>query len=257
VPVSGLAALAALRGREDVAVLVLGDRAWVSWRPAGDGARDEVVEALLPVPGSTFFREEAGHWYRAGRRLPELDLVPSPESEAGTLGIPLHRALVPEPTRWLEPRADGWRPAALRLVTDPGSAPRPASALVVLAEALLPWAESAPTALLQGLRAARSGDRVLLVGRRLPPMAGLGRFWGRRVLVPLGSRPEPELPEPRMAEALGLVGDDLGLIGPDGRVEVVPGRALGPLSRASARLLAGVSDRLPRGEGASPQEGGR
>jgi hypothetical protein len=197
------------------------------------------------VPGSAFFRKDGGHWYRAGRRLPELNAVPSPEAEAGATGIALHLALVPEPTRWLEPRADDWSPAVLRLEADSSSTPRPASALVVRADALLPWAESAPTALLQGLRAARSGDRVLLVGGRLPPMAGLGRFWGRQVLVPLGSRPEPELPEVRMAEALGLVGDDLGLIGPDGRVEVVPGPALGPLSRASARLLAGVSDRPP------------
>ncbi|WP_145270402.1 hypothetical protein [Tautonia plasticadhaerens] len=259
VPIAGLAALAALRGRGDVTVLAAegGEDAWVSWRPGPGGDRDEVVEALLPVPGAAFFRGDRGGWYRVGRSLPDFDAGPAPEGDhAGPPGLPLHRALLPGPTRWLDPRAD-WRPATLRLAAD--HRPRPASALVIRAGALLPWAESAPTASLRGLAAARSGDRVLLLGRRLPPVLGLGRYWGGRVLVPLGSRPEPDLPEARMAEALGLPDGDLGLIGPDGRVEVVPGRAPRPLSRASARLMAGISDRLPGGQGpgSGPREGGR
>ncbi|RUL85747.1 hypothetical protein [Tautonia sociabilis] len=265
-PCSGLPALAALRARPDIRVGVAGETAWISWDPA-DSARDEVVEALLPVPGAVFFRqgEEDGRWYRIGSRLPDLDarfpvnLDDDGEfplrAEAGAApALPLHRVLVPGPIRW-EPPSGAWEPVRLRLERD--DRPRPASALLATAGALLPWAESAPTARLGALRAARSGDRVLVFGRRLPPIPGAGRLWGHRVLIPLGMRAEPALPEPRLAEALGLADDQLALIGPDARIERLPSRVLVPLSRQAARRMAGISpaDRLANGSADDP--GGR
>src|SRR5262249_9797231 len=91
---------------------------------------------------------------------------------------------------------------------------------------------------LAALRAACCQGRVLLRGERLPLLAGGERFWGERVLVPLGCRPEPELPESALREALALGDDELLLLG-EGPPEVVPEAALQPLTRARLRLALG------------------
>ncbi|MEW4570567.1 hypothetical protein AB1L88_22115 [Tautonia sp. JC769] len=249
-----LAALAALRGRPGVRVQVQGESggeggpglAWVAWEPAAPGARDPVVEALLPVPGVVFFRKGGGGlWSRVGRRLPEFAEGPPEGIDRPDWGWPLDRALVPEAIRG---RRAGTvvEPIRLRLVRD--AAERRATAVLVAIEGLLPWVERAPTARLQGLRGSRAGDRVLLIGDRLPPVVGLGRFWGDRVLRPVGFRLDPDLSEPMLAEAVGLRGADLALFDREGRVEVIPDRCLSVVSRASVRGMAGI-DRRATGPG--------
>jgi hypothetical protein len=96
------------------------------------------------------------------------------------------------------------------------------------------WADSAPSDDIEAVEAAICGETVLLRGR-LPALVG-ERFWGRRLLVAAGWRPEPDLAEGVLAEALGL-GDDFALFASDG-VEVVPSTAFGPLTRAGVRLAA-------------------
>ncbi|WP_152052482.1 hypothetical protein [Tautonia marina] len=244
---SDLAALAGLRGRSDVRVQADGEReeerVWVAWEPPPDRTqRDEVVEALLPVSGVVFARiGEGGHWYRVGRRVPEFGQGPPEGIERRDWGWPLDRVLVPEAIRGTAP-VPVVEPARLRLVRDDRE--RRATAVMVAIEALLPWVDQAPTARLRGLRGSRSGDRVLLIGDRLPPIIGLGRFWGVRVLVPIGFRPEPPLPEPMLVEAIGLQDEDLALIHPEGSVEVVPERCLSVVSRGAVRRMAGIETRM-------------
>lgn len=246
---SDLAALAGLRGRSDVRVQAEGEaegeeeRVWVAWEPPSDrGQRDEVVEALLPVSGVVFARlGEGGAWYRVGRFLPEFGQGPPEGIERREWGWPLDRVLVPGAMRGDAPR-EVVEPARLRVVRDDRE--RPATAVMVTIEALLPWVDQAPTARLQGLRGSRSGDRVLLIGNRLPPIVGLGRFWGTRVLVPVGVRPDPPLPESMLAEAVGLRDEDLALIDSEGRVEVIPERCLSSVSRGAVRRMAGIETRM-------------
>ncbi len=256
---SDLAALARLRGRPDVRVQAEGEdegtreRVWVAWEPPDRGQRDEVVEALLPVSGVIFARiGEGGEWSRVGRFLPEFGQGPPEGIGHREWGWPLDRVLVPGAIRGNAP-GSVVETARLRLVRDDRD--RPATALLATIEALLPWVEMAPTARLRGLRGSRSGDRVLVIGHRLPPIGGLGRFWGTRVLVPVGFRPDPPLPEPMLAEAVGLGDGDLALMDSEGKVEVIPERCLSVVSRGAIRRMAGIETRLidaNAGKGGSP-----
>jgi hypothetical protein len=76
---------------------------------------------------------------------------------------------------------------------------------------------------------------VMLLGQRLPTMSEGEKFWGDRVLTPLGFRPEPDLPESALLVALGVDEGDLLVIEAEG-CEVVPRDAFRPLSRAGFRL---------------------
>ena len=59
-----------------------------------------------------------------------------------------------------------------------------------------------------------------------------------RVLVPLGQRLEPDLPESAVLDALGISQEELLILESD-RAQVVACQALQPLTRAGLRLLAG------------------
>jgi hypothetical protein len=76
---------------------------------------------------------------------------------------------------------------------------------------------------------------VLLLGNHLPPLPGAERFWGARVLIPLGYRPEPALLESALLEVLHLMADELAVWTLDG-AEVLPRSALQPLTRSAVRL---------------------
>jgi hypothetical protein len=221
-PLAALAALGGPRCRPGVTVRIEGPCAWLHW-PAGDEA---VLRLVLPLQGVTLYEERDGLWYQPGHHLPTFD-VP-----AGGDGKPLASVLFPTPVEPEPPPALSLAPQPLRLVRD--GRPRPATALLCSRAELLPWAEAATTAQLAAVRAAHAGDRALLLGR-LPPLPGGRRLWGERLLVPLGFRPEPALPERTLLEVLRVEGDDLALLGDD-RVEMVPWRAFEPLTRAGIRL---------------------
>src|SRR5262249_55019067 len=88
---------------------------------------------------------------------------------------------------------------------------------------------------LTAVRAARCGDRLLLRGDRLPAIPAAERFWGGRVLVPLGFRVEPDLPETAIRAAAGGSLNEMLILTADG---AGAGREEGfaPLTRAGARL---------------------
>jgi hypothetical protein len=120
----------------------------------------------------------------------------------------------------------------LRLVRD--TRPQKATALFCDLHLLTRWAETATSAALAGLQGACLGNKVLVRGQHLPSLAGAERFWGSRVLIPLGFRPEPDWAESALAEALGLGSGELILLG-QGSAVVVPENVMGRLCRASVR----------------------
>jgi hypothetical protein len=225
-PAAALPVLAGLRTRPDVRVLVSGEKAWVYW-PAGE---DEVLRRVLPVRGVALFARRSGHWFPPGASLPVFD-VPDPGPAQPLLTVltpaPVQPEISPPPTMTAVP---------LTVVRD--DRPRAVTALCCALAELVRWADRATTRQLTSLEAARRGDRVLLLGTKLPPLRGGERYWGATVLVPLGFRPEPALAEPLLRAALGLDEGELALLGAEG-VEVVPRAVLQPLHRAVVRLAAG------------------
>jgi hypothetical protein len=258
-PREALPVLAGLRARSSVHVTLEAERAWVSW-PEGD---EEVLRRVLPVSGVELYVHRDGRWHRFGHHLPAFGATSRGEPQ------PLDRVLYPAPVQPVPPPASGLQPVALGLAPD--HRPRQASAGAYGLSELTAWAEAVPSARLKALRAACHDGRVLLLGTRLPPLPGGERFWGERVLVPLGYRPEPALPESAVREALGAAEEELLLVrgsksvlqepasrgrqppetsvkrsssgadapgSPGVEVQIIPRAAFEPLTRAGLRLAA-------------------
>lgn len=222
-PLSALPLLAELRNAPNVAVAIVEDRAWIRW-PAGD---DEVLRRVMPAPGVELYLRRDGLWYRPGHCLPTFGL---PENVAGQ---PLLRALTPSPTLVAKVPELDLHPQTLRLLRD--GTPRTTTALLCPLVSLTAWADTAASAELGGIRAAYTEGTVLLLGRRLPNLARSERLWGQRVLLPLGFRADPNLPESALREALGVVSNDR-LVLTEAGAEIVPDNACQPLTRAAVRL---------------------
>jgi hypothetical protein len=67
------------------------------------------------------------------------------------------------------------------------------------------------------------------------------RFWGERVLTPLGFRPEPELPETALRAAAEVSLGELLVLTESG-AEAIPEDAFAPLTRAAMRRGANHND---------------
>jgi hypothetical protein len=227
-PGGSLTALAGLRAEADLRVVSDDNHAWVQWEPDNDRVRSRV----FAVAGAELYGCRDGLWYRLGRHLPAFDLSVRCESR------PLHQVLTPAQVEPVLPEVVRAAKVKLELVAD--DRPRPTTAMRCDLVAVAAWADLAPTARLEQIDGARSGKHVLLLARALPPIWG-ERFWGANVLVPLGHRPEPDLPESALLEAVGADRQELALLTAAG-VEVVPRAAFQPLTRAGVRLAA-------RGEG--------
>jgi len=226
IPASSLGALAALRASPDVGVVQDGDRPWILFREGNERA----LIAVLAVPGAELYERREGRFRRHGSRLP---CAGPPPVEA----LPLHRALVPEPLAIpaLEPGFEAR--AKVELVR--ASARRETSAALCSLPELARWAEKVSSIRLSAIRAARAGERLLLLGEKLPGLPCCERFHGDRVLVPLGFRVEPDLGERALREALGIAEDELLIFRADGS-EIVPLAAFAPLTRGAIRLALGA-----------------
>lgn len=222
IPHGSLAALGRLRCAREVGVVVDGADCWLHW-PAGS---EEILRQVLPLPGVELYRQREGQWYRHGSRLPS---VGPPQRER----VHLDRLLAPARFAPLPPTADGFAPLRLRLVRD--DAARPTTALECALPALTAWADTATTQQIAAVRGALAGGRVRLLGAALPLLPAAQRFWGQRILTPLGFRPEPGLPEGALGDVLRLGANQLALLHAAG-AEVMSFAAFTPLSRAAIRL---------------------
>jgi hypothetical protein len=220
-PLAMLPAVAGLRTRADVRAGEAGGQLWLWWSP-GDA---EVLSRILPIPGIELFERRDGLWFRHGGRLP-TPIVPGED-----VVKPLASVVTPCPVVPLEPGRERER-VSLSLVRDGRF--HPATAVLCALTDLARWADSATSFRVEGLRATRHKEKVLVCGGSLPPLPGQ-RWWGRDILIPAGFRPEPDLPESALTRALSLSAGDVVLLTAEG-AERIPATAFGTLSRASIRL---------------------
>ncbi len=226
-PLDALPAVAARRAAPGVRVALAGEYAWLRWEP-GD---EETLHAVLPIRGVELYTFRQGRWYRLGQHLPSFRMP----DESAFQG--LSQVLFPSPFEALAAPGESSIGPAANLLLAADNCPRPASALICLLADLSRWADSVPSGYLATLRAARRGDEALVLGERLPPLAEGRRFWGQRILVPLGLRPEPEWPETALYEIFQLEQHQYVLLDERG-AEVVAAELLEPLTRAGLRLAA-------------------
>ena len=224
IPAQALTLLGSLRTYASVQVRVEQTRAWVRWDEAGF----EILRALLPVRGAEFFERLEARWHLCGHSLPAFDV---PQDGF----VPLASVLTPAPILTRPSETDPLPRVVLALRRS--EVIHETSAMLTTPKALAEWADMATEAEIASVSAARSGELVLLMGDRLPVAPG-ERYWGVRLLFPLGWAPDPNLPESALLEALGVEAQELALVR-RGAVEVIPRDVLRPLTRASARLAAG------------------
>jgi hypothetical protein len=225
IPTSALPVLAALRLHAKVRVVLIGQQAWLSW-PAQN---DDVVQCLLTIRGVRFFLEKAGTWYEYGSRLPAFDL---PAIEPS---LPLEQVLIPDKqVRAAVPNVEFER-LPLRLVPD--DCIQPTTASLCSLDSLAAWADQAPTFAIEQLRGVWAGGRALVLGNNLPHLPGDRRFWGRRLLLPLGYRLEPCSDEEILLGPGGPLEGELVLF--DGATaERMSPETFKQLTRAGIRLAA-------------------
>jgi hypothetical protein len=223
VPLVELDALASMRLHDDIQVAVDDPYAWVSWESSGAAA----LSRLLSRRKVEVFERRGSYWIPAGSFLPCFD-VPSAESF-----LPLSRVVLPERFQGVECAGDQWRRADARLM--PARCPRRATMLRSTLDALDAWANQATTSEIESLTAAWIDSVVLVRGESLPPLGAGDRFWGERLLVPIGREPDPALTEAAWREMLGIGGDEL-MIWDENAIEIVGLDAFRPMTRAGIRL---------------------
>jgi hypothetical protein len=230
-PTSSLAALASLRRLVGISVLSLGDRSWVFWAEDDD---HRIIRTLIPIEGVEFFECRAGTWYQFGRRMPCFEV---PETDQA---IGIDRAILPGSFEAIGPEESSPVPAKLRLARE--GRQRMATAAICPLSVLERWADSAPSSEIEAVRGAIRDGQALLLARALPAWPDSIRYWGDRVLVPIGFEVRPNLPEDAILQALG--GSGLELIrfvdrsdsDGDASFELIPFDSFRPMTRASVRL---------------------
>jgi hypothetical protein len=187
------------------------------------------IARLHAIPGVQFFAERQDRWYPQRSRLPAYDLPATAPS------TPLDQVLLPADLNTRLPTSGPVEALPVRLVREVRY--QPTRALLCTLAVLERWADQALSAQIERLEGAHMESEVLLLGESLPHLLGNRRFWGDRLLLPVGSRVEPAVGDDALLEAWGATAGELVLF--DGaRAEIVPTSALMPLSRASIRLAA-------------------
>jgi hypothetical protein len=241
--VEDLPSLADLRRETQIRVAIEGNRAWIYWERSSEEMLRIVVGRILPRPGAQLFTERDGRLYRLGEHLPAFS-APIADCPAH---VALHQVVLPEPITGSRPDLGPRERALVRVVRDESGRCHEATALRCPLGALATWANLATPAQLARLRCAwtgRSGGsfddpQVFLLGsgQKLPLLPGSQRFWGDLLLIRLGFRADPDLPEPTLRLALGSAASDLVVLDHDG-FELIPRDVFRPLDRAAIRLAA-------------------
>lgn len=222
-PAAHLERLAPVRAWKQVKAENRDGTLWLSW-PAHTAG---VAELLYPLPGAELYERRAQHWFAFKRQLPTFE-VPD-------LGMarPLAELLFPAPVAFPVVPKEGRQPVQLTLAAD--STPRDATALVCKLSELHDWLETVPAPRFRELLVLRQREQVLVKGKNLPELAGAQRFWGQRLLVPLGFRYEPFFPETTLLSIFDLAARQLLLLSSSG-MELIDTSVAQPLSRAAVKL---------------------
>lgn len=208
--------------------------AWIRW-----SAPDrEIASVIHQIQGSLLYEQRQGAWYRPVSALPDFD-VPLNLNFHSIGQVLLPARITPiEPPDQDESTEDLRSSSTLKVTLAVSASWEPTSALRSGLDAVIEWAESVPSGLLRGLQAAWSGDEVLIRGERLPLIPGARRYWGQRVLIPLGLRLDPELSDRVVAQVLGI-GPDTLVLWEQAAPELIPDQAFGRLSLAAIRSARG------------------
>jgi hypothetical protein len=259
IPVEALATLADVRDQPEIRVSIDRARAWISWETDSDAMRAILVRRILPTPGAELFTRQGGHWYRLGAHLPAFDV---PLFDVAS-GVPLNRVLLPTPVTARRPAGERLGPQLIRLVRDEGALRRPTTALRATAHVFAEWADRATSADIASLEAVCAAgpdgltreSPILILGTpgRLPLLPGSTRYWGADLLVPLGFRVDPELPDSVIRRAAGADTVHLVVFENHG-FELIPRALFRPVNRAAIRLACGNSSAT--GSGSRAREGG-
>jgi hypothetical protein len=225
IPTAAMPRLGVLRDRRGLEVGLAGRHLWLRW-PDGD---ESIAQTLFAIAGSRLFEMRDGHWHEPGRSLPAFDM-PETLSYRPIAAVILPAAFEAKPAIEFAPVA-----APLRLVAD--SAYRPTLAMACALTAFSAWAQGMPPCRLKQLRAARDGDRLLVLGKSLPWIEGGERFWGRSVLVPVGRRPTPNFSEAALRTLVGVAESDLLVIRQSG-CELIAQDSFETLTHGALRLAA-------------------
>lgn len=225
-PAAALGRLAPLRACADVEIALNDRDLWIRWRAGNDLA----AGLVFALPGCRLFTRREGRWYGWGKAAPAFDIPASLNFR------PLAQVVFPAPVHPVAASSLAIEAMGVTLVPDP--VVRPTLALACSLTAFRAWAETMPACAIERYRAAVDGDRLVVLGRKLPWLDGGTRFWGRSVLVPLGYRPEPNLSETCLRAALGIDATDILVLRGDG-CDVVPQDRFTPVSLAALRFACG------------------
>jgi hypothetical protein len=241
IPAQNLRDLADLRDRPEIRVTLAGGRAWVWWQADSDVMGEILARRIMPIEGVELFTQRGGQWYRLGDHLPAFDIPIVVESTSA----PLDRIIIPAKLSAVRPEESRRKPLQIKLERDHKHAMRPATALRCSLRVLAEWVGHATSSQLSHLQGAWRGasdvedgdaEAIVLGSPRTLPLLQEGvRYWGTDLLVPLGYRPVPELPEPALRRVVGAGPADLVVLDEDG-FEVIGREAFRPLTRASVRM---------------------
>ncbi len=222
-PTSAMGRLAALRCGEGVEIALHERNLWLRW----NAGNDEVAQRLFAIVGCRLFAERDGRWYDWGKSVPAFDVPDALRFR------PLSQVIFPATIQPMPADRFGPEPVPLTLAADPAF--RPTTAVLGSLDAVWSWAETMPACALVRYRAAVDGQRLFVLGKKLPWIDGAARFWGRTVLAPLGFRPQPRLSETSLRTLAGVADSDLLVLRADG-CDIIAQDHFTPLTHAALRL---------------------
>ncbi len=221
IPIATLGQLAALRCEPSLEAATARDECWLRW----EAGRDWIAQVVLAIRGCRLYGKGSAGWQLWGSRLPTDEVPDSLEFR------PMSAVLFPQKVQPISFNGVAWERTSIRLV--PSDAVQPTTAMQTNLRDLETWAANVPPVRLEKLQAARSGDQVLVLGKHLPWLEGQ-RYWGRRVLAPLGMRCDPALSEADLRAAFAVSDNELLILQAEGW-EAIPEEAFSSIRLAGLR----------------------
>jgi hypothetical protein len=227
IPLASLKSLAHLRHRSDITVS-LDDHgnAWIHWLQSA--IAEEVMLALRPLTDVSFYYREANTWYTRGSGFPAKITPPNQP------GLALAKLLFPEKMTSQSPENKAF--ARITPVLSRGGQTCPASAMRLPFASLHAWVNHATSAQIHALHGVYEADQVWLLGQHLPAASQGMRFYGERLLLPLGYQLQPMLPVESSLALVNASERDVVFWSHD-EIRVIPREEFAPLTRAGVRQV--------------------